>query len=176
MTLFDSLEVNTLKLKENLTISEGHLLKTFEKSSPKPIKSNIIINSFLTNTRTPVDSFIDNLVEGKETLIPHVTQSFTPQEAIKQELELRNLPPVDLLRFSGNPVHWPEFMDNFYHGIHKKSSFNDSLRMDDLMNSLDGEAKKSVKTVGTNAYFYATVLKVFKRDFGNPLVVLHLKL
>ena len=48
--------------------------------------------------------------------------------------------------------------------------------MDHLMNSLDGEAKRSVKTVGTNGYFYATALKVLKRDFGNPLVVSHLKL
>ena len=48
--------------------------------------------------------------------------------------------------------------------------------MDHLMNTLDGEAKRSVKTVGTNGYFCAMALKVLKRDFGNPLVVLHLKL
>ena len=119
MEKHNSLEKNTLKLKEKLTISESHLPKTFEKSSPKPNISNIEINNFLTNTRTPVDLFIDNLVKGKETLILHVTQFFTPQEVIKQELELRNLPPVDLLRFDGNPVHWPEFIDNFYHRIHK---------------------------------------------------------
>ena len=83
----------------------------FEKSSPKPNKGSIKINSFLTNTRTPVDSFIDNLVEGKETSIPHVTHFFTPHEAIKQDLELRDL-PVNLLRFDGNPVHWPKLVDN----------------------------------------------------------------
>ena len=55
-------------------------------------------------------------------------------------------------------------------------SFNDSLRVDHLMNSVDGEAKKSVKTVGTNGYLYATALKVLKKEFGNPLAVLHLKL
>ena len=44
------------------------------------------------------------------------------------------------------------------------------------MNSPDGKAKKSVKTVGTNGYFYATALKVLKRHFNNPLVVQHLKL
>ena len=137
-----ALHVNTLKLKEKLAISEGHLPKTFEKSSPKSNKSSIKINSFLTNRRTPVDSFIDNLVEWKENLIPHVTQFFTRQEAIKKELELRNLPLVDLLRFGGNPVHWLEFIDIFYHRIHKKSSFNESLRLDNLMNS---EAKKKVK-------------------------------
>ena len=51
----DFLDVNTLKLKENLTISKGHLPKTFEKSSPRPNKSNIKINSVLKNTRTPAD-------------------------------------------------------------------------------------------------------------------------
>ena len=44
------------------------------------------------------------------------------------------------------------------------------------MNSLDGEAKKSAKTVGTNGYFYAAALKILKRDFGHLLVVSHLKL
>ena len=39
--------------------------------------------------------------------------------------------------------------------------------MDHLMNSLDGEAKRSVKTVGTIGFFYATALKVLTRDFGN---------
>ena len=73
--------------------------------------------------------------------------------AIKQELELKNLPPVDLLCFNGNPVHWLEFIDNFYHRIRKKSLFNDSLRKDHLMNSQDNEAKKLLKTVGTNGYF-----------------------
>ena len=85
-------EDNTLKLKEKLVISESHLPKTFEKSSPKPNKSNIKINSFLTNTITAVDSFINNLFERRETLIPHVTQFFTPQEVIKKEF--RNLPQL----------------------------------------------------------------------------------
>ena len=134
MEKHNSLEENTLKLKEKLTISESHLPKTFEKSSPKPNKSNIKINNFLTNTRTPVDLFIDNFSRRERNInTPCNAFFFTPQEAIKQELELRNLPPDDLVRFDGNPVHWPEFIDNFYHRIHKKLSFNDSLHMDHLM-------------------------------------------
>ena len=84
----NSLEVDTLKLKEKLTNSERHFSNTFEKSSPKPNESNIKINNFLTNTRTSADSFIDNLLERKETLIPHLTRLFTPQEVIKQEIEI----------------------------------------------------------------------------------------
>ena len=59
-------------------------------------------------------------------------------------------------------MHWPKFIKHFYHRIHKKWSLNDSLRMDHLTNSLDGEAKKSLKTVGTKGYFYVTTLKVLK--------------
>ena len=103
MEKHNSLESNTLKMKKKLTILENYLPKTFEKSSPKPNKSKI--NNFLVNTRTPLDLFIDNLVEGKETLVPYLTQIFTPKEAIKQELELRNFPLVNVLRFNGNPVH-----------------------------------------------------------------------
>ena len=44
----NSFHVNTLNLKEKLNISEGHLTKTFEKFSPHANKSNIKINSFLT--------------------------------------------------------------------------------------------------------------------------------
>ena len=73
-------------------------------------------------------------------------------------------------------MHWPKFIKHFYHRIHKKWSLNDSLRMDHLTNSLDGEAKKSLKTVGTKGYFYVTTLKDLKGDFGNPLPVSHLKL
>ena len=81
----DSPEGNTLKLKEKLTISESHLPKTFQKSSPKSNKSNIKIKDFLTKAGAPVDSFIGNLDERKEILISHVTQFFTPQELVKQE-------------------------------------------------------------------------------------------
>ena len=58
---------------------------------------------FLTNARTPVNSFIDNLVDGKENLILQVTQIF------KEELELRNLLLFEIYphlppRFDGNPA------------------------------------------------------------------------
>ena len=52
---------------------------------------------------------------------------------------------------------------------------HDSLCMQYLMNSLDGEDKKLVKTLGTSSYFYAMASKVKIKDFGNPFVVPHLK-
>ena len=67
-------------------------------------------------------------------------QFFTSQETIKQDLELINLPPVDLLFFDGNRFHWLEVIEKLYHRIHKKSVFNDSPRIEHLMNSLHGKA------------------------------------
>ena len=45
-----------------------------------------------------------------------------------------------------------------------------------LLNALDGEARKAIETVGTCGLFYATALKTLKREFGNTLLVAHLRL
>ena len=47
--------------------------------------------------------------------------------------------------------------------------------MDNLLNSLDGEAVKLKSWFGVNDYFYTIALKLLKRDFGNLLVVPDLK-
>ena len=57
---------------------------------------------------------------------------------IKQKLELRTLPNVELLRFDENPLHWQEFIDNFYNRVHKNTCFNICLRMGPLNIVLEG--------------------------------------
>ena len=93
-----------------------------------------------------------------------------------QHLEAKNLPPIELLTFDGNPSCWPEFIENFKIMVHLKTTFNDTIRMERLLSVLRGEAKRSVESIGRNGIFYATTLKCLKREFGNPNVVTHLKL
>ena len=50
------------------------------------------------------------------------------------------------------------------------------MRMERLLYALEGEAKKFVESIGCEGIFYATALKSLKRDFGNPLLVSHLKI
>ena len=50
------------------------------------------------------------------------------------------------------------------------------MRMECLLNSLEGETKKSVEWVSFEGIFYVTALKSLKRDFGNPVLVSHLKI
>ena len=48
--------------------------------------------------------------------------------------------------------------------------------MERLVSALEGEAKKSVESIGCEGIFCATALKSLKQDFGNPVLVSHLKI
>ena len=49
------------------------------------------------------------------------------------------------------------------------------MRMERLLSAIEGKAKKSVESIGCEGIFHATALKSLKRDFGNPVLVSHLK-
>ena len=123
-----------------------------------------------------IDAFIDFLEEGKETVL--VNSKFdTPVSKILQwEFETRNLPTIELSRFDGDPCKWPDFIQNFKLHIHDKKCFNDSIRLERLKSVLDGEAKRIVAAIGQGGMFYASALKLLKRNFGNPVVVSYMKL
>ena len=95
---------------------------------------------------------------------------------MKQDYETRNLPPIELRCFSGNPCEWAEFIENFRARVHLKSTFDDNLRMERLCSVLYGETKRVIEIIGSSLRFYATALKALKRDFGNALLISHVKL
>lgn len=135
------------------------------------------INLTETVNHKSVDYFIDELVEGKETIIStDFCKHFDALTFLKAEYESRNLPPIELYKFSGDPSKWPDFIENFSKHVHFKTTFSDNQRMERLLNVLDGEAKRMVQSIGQSGIFYATVLKCLKRDYGNPTVVSYLKL
>ena len=55
------------------------------------------------------------------------------------------------------------------------ASFDNNLKMDRLLSVLDGDAKRSIQSIGSSGIFYATALKALKRDHGNPIIVSHLR-
>ena len=60
--------------------------------------------------------------------------------------------------------------------MHNKISFRDSVNMDRSLSVLDGEAKRSVSAIEQDGLFYASALKLLKREFVNPLMISYLKL
>ena len=124
-----------------------------------------------------LDSFIDDLVQGEESYNHPISQiSVSPTLALQQYFGSRNLPPIPLIRFDGNPSRWPEFIENFFTRAHSKRTFDDNTRMIRLPSVLDGEAKRTVEAIGCNKTLYATALKTLKRDFVNPLIIGHSRL
>ena len=54
------------------------------------------------------------------------------------------------------------------------ASSDNNLKMDHLLSVLDGDAKRSIQSVGSSGIFYATTLKALKCDYGNPIIKSHL--
>ena len=54
----------------------------------------------------------------RATFIPSEVNFLSAQvnflQVLQQEFESRNLPPIELKRFNGDPEQWPEFIENFY--------------------------------------------------------------
>ena len=121
------------------------------------------------------DSFIDELVEFEEIVTSKGNDFLSAQQVLQREFESQNLPPIELKHFDGNPELWPEFIENFYSRVHLMASFDNNLKMDRLLSVLDGDAKRSIRSIGSSGTFYATALKALKRDYGNPITVSRLR-
>ena len=70
------------------------------------------------------DKFIYDLTEGVETKLQVSRHPVDVNFAIQQEYESRQLPPMVLRHFHGNPAEWPQFISNFYNSVHIKISFD----------------------------------------------------
>ena len=51
-------------------------------------------------------------------------------------------------------------------------SFDNNLKMDRLLSVRDGDAKRSIQSIGCSGIFYATAVTC---DYGNPIIVSHLR-
>ena len=150
-----------------------------ELSHSKPVE-NIKTKDFemfsVVKSLEPIDSFIDRLLEGQETKISECEKDLDAKTALKLEFESRRLPVVPLYHFNRDASHWPEFIECFYMRVNCKSSLDNNIRMTYLLIVLDGEAKKAIEAVRARGLFYTSALKTLKREFGNTLLVAHLRL
>ena len=70
-------------------------------------------------------------------------------------------------------LRWPEFIKNFKTRIHTKPTSNDE---DGETNKrLQGEVKREIVLTGTSSMFYVATLKTLKGEYGNLLLLTHLK-
>ena len=85
-----------------------------------------------------LDDWIDKLVPYQETVITHKHRSeMTLEESLLCLEHGRNVPKIELLRFSGEAIQWPRFIERFYEHVHNKPYSTDACRMTQLQMHLD---------------------------------------
>ena len=52
--------------------------------------------------KEPIDAFIDNLIEGEESIIQDVNKVLPTSLLLQREFQTRDLPAINLMRFDGD--------------------------------------------------------------------------
>ena len=62
-------------------------------------KSTQNSESFSDNMKETIDKFVDDLVEGEESVLGSKNDSLTVHEVLRQEFDSKHLPPIELRHF-----------------------------------------------------------------------------
>ena len=101
------------KTLQNVSLTNYYMPRRPLTPPPKPstLKTTKL---FDRNTSCFIDSFIDTLIKGSETVTNStVDQSLCTETLLERDLESRNLPPMEILTYNGNPSHLPAFIQCF---------------------------------------------------------------
>ena len=128
-----------------------------KNTSPKNIPKDMLISS-----KEPIDAFIDNLIEDKESIIQDANKAPPALLLFQREFEARDLPAINFLHFDGDSKQWPNFIQNFKHCVLNKVSFSDSVCMDCLLSVLDSKVKRAVSAIRQYELILCQCIKTFK--------------
>ena len=118
-----------------------------------------------------VDTWIDQLdAETDTSYFPniHYDTNFTTKLATMQ-----NLPRIKISNFNGSALDWLNFVVEFREVIHEQPYINGSQRMSYLIQSLSGDAKRSVMGLSHDWKGYVCGLKRLKLLFGQRATIVH---
>ena len=135
--------------------------------------SNMSSSMATTSSAATFDSWIDELKEFEETkLASNVDGSqISVAEALLKLEASRDIPNITLMKFSGDPLDYTDFIDRFKIHIHDKSHLNDDMRMIQLKMHVGGDAERAISGLGSKGIMYATALRTIKEQFGQPSVI-----
>ena len=87
-------------------------------------------------------TLLTNFFKEKRVLPIKNLTDLTVMNSLHQELESRQLPPIELATFDGHPSQWPEFIADFKERVHLKQTFSDPMWMERPLSILSGDAKR----------------------------------
>ena len=85
--------------------------------------------------------------------------------------ESRDIPNIPLVKFSGDPLDYADFIDHLKIHIHDKPHLNGDMRMIQLKMHVGGDAERAISGLGSKGIMYATALRTIKEQFRQPSVI-----
>ena len=82
------------------------------------------------------------------------------------------LPKLELPKFSGNPLDWPDFWDQFQTSIHSSSGLSDTDCLNYLKKYLCISTAVSVSGLTLSSQNYKKAISILQKRFGNPQVLI----
>ena len=96
----------------------------YRKACISPTLETKNLESSRKSTYCSVDEFIDEILEGQETIISSdICKKFDALTFLKVEYKSRNLPPIELYKFSRDPVKCLEFIESFSKYVYFKTKY-----------------------------------------------------
>jgi hypothetical protein len=101
----------------------------------------------------------------------NVTQSLATQSTSNHNHSTQGkLPKLELRKFSGDYMEWPNFWDSFKVNIHDRSNLENTFKMEYLLQSLSGEPLEKIKGLGIQGNRYGDAVNILQEHYGNPTI------
>ena len=175
---FEDAEVETVyrdikpKIKESVNSDKDHndSLPLQNVKLPPPIKSSTL------NKQSPKsDQAYCDTEEGLD--VSWIKEISAKQSPIKGETRVevtpafvKSTPRLELPRFSGDPLEWPQFISLFKYLVHDQP-LTDTQRMTYLQRALTGNAKRAIGGMINHGHLYKAALTELEEQFGNEELV-----
>ena len=127
---------------------------------------------FILSSPQSFDSWIDNLVEFKETILSTEVSKMSITQALYKLEASKDVPSIKMIKYDGDPLGYIEFIECFKLLIHNKPPhLLDDIRMAQLKMHVTRKAERTISGLGLHSKMYVTALKTIKEQFGQPSVI-----
>ncbi|XP_055604931.1 uncharacterized protein LOC129753161 [Uranotaenia lowii] len=110
--------------------------------------------------------FLLSKLESREHLLSSTIMHASTSHSMSSSFHHR-LPKIDLPKFSGDESRWISFRDNFISMIHCNEDIPIVNKLQYLLQSLEGEAKKPFESVDIQADNYSSTWDALKKRYDN---------
>ncbi|KAH7937135.1 hypothetical protein HPB49_008098 [Dermacentor silvarum] len=83
------------------------------------------------------------------------------------------LPKLDVPKFHGDPIKWPEFWDQFQSTVHQNRYLSNVDKLKYLRSYLMGKAESVISGLSTTNESYSTAIELLKEIFGQKTLIVN---